>query len=405
MARRITGSIFTVKRQRGEVWYVKVRIPDPQWPGRVKQTKRLLGPAWTERGRPPAGYYTAKLAEQELQAILTDARRGVLPVGVENASAPTGATFAEAVDEWVRHVESEGASPAYVQNCGSVARRYLIERFGADVSVADITTEQVDALRDDLLREGRLSRRTVQRIMIVAHGIFKQAKRKKWIVTNPCEDAKRVKPDAPSGVLNVLSVEEVYELARAADDEQQAALYITAALTGLRMGELRALRWMDVDFGQRAVHVRQNYAHSRVTTPKSGKVRSLPMADQVAVALDGLSKRERFTQPGDLVFPNAYGHFMDDKEIRHGFYGALKRAGLGHKREGEDPFVFHDLRHTFGTLCASSGVPVGDIQHYMGHAHLETTQIYMHFAPKHDAAERLTAAFGGTNAREPEPVL
>jgi site-specific recombinase XerC len=53
----------------------------------------------------------------------------------------------------------------------------------------------------------------------------------------------------------------------------------------------------------------------------------------------------------------------------------------------------NDLSHTFGTLCAASGVPVGDVQHYMGHANLETTTIYMHFAPKADAAQRLTAAF------------
>jgi len=56
--------------------------------------------------------------------------------------------------------------------------------------------------------------------------------------------------------------------------------------------------------------------------------------------------------------------------------------------------VFHDLRHTFGTLCASSGVPVGEIRVYMGHASLSTTEIYMHHAPKHDAAQRLTQAFG-----------
>jgi integrase len=101
---------------------------------------------------------------------------------------------------------------------------------------------------------------------------------------------------------------------------------------------------MDVDFAAPAMHVRENFADRRVTTTKSGKVRSLPLADQVAVALDGLSKREHFKQPGDLVVPNAYGRHLDDKEIRQAFYGALKRASLGHKREGPDPFVFHDAR-------------------------------------------------------------
>jgi integrase len=402
MAARISGHVIKVKRKRGDQFYLRLRLPDPQRPGRTMQTRRLLGPAWTERSKAPDGYYTAKMAQQQLQAVLADARRGTV-TNANGQTASTAPTLDQAVDEWVRHVESEGATAAYVTNCGSVARRYLCKAWGGDVPVAGITTEQIDNLRDELLREGRLTRRTIQRVMVVAHGIFKQAKRKKWIAVNPCDDATRVKPGKPSGVLNVLSVEEVMALARTADDEQQGVLYVTAALTGLRLGELRALRWMDVDFAQRAVHVRQNFAHGQVTTPKSGKVRSLPLADQVAVALDGLSKREHFTQPGDLVFCNAFGRHPDDKEIRLGFYGALKRAGLGHKREGEDPIVFHDLRHTFGTLCASNGIPVGDIQHYMGHAHLETTQIYMHFAPKHDAAEKLTAAFGPVPGL-PEPV-
>jgi integrase len=63
-------------------------------------------------------------------------------------------------------------------------------------------------------------------------------------------------------------------------------------------------------------------------------------------------------------------------------------------------FRFHDLRHTFGTLCAAEGIPVGDIQAYMGHSKVTTTEIYMHSAPKHDAADRLTAAFGGAAVAE-----
>ena len=77
--------------------------------------------------------------------------------------------------------------------------------------------------------------------------------------------------------------------------------------------------------------------------------------------------------------------------------------GAQARRRG--PVVFHDLRHTFGTLCASSGIPVGDIQAYMGHASPSTTEIYMHFAPKHDAAKRLTAAFGETSDRADDVSL
>jgi integrase len=207
--------------------------------------------------------------------VLADARRGMLPEG----GALGVATFTQAVDAWVRHVEREGGSPSYVLNCEGVAKRYLTPEIGADTPVASVTAGQVNALRDKLL-DGPLSARTVKKTMVMLYGIMRNAQRLKWVAANPCVDAGRVKLPKPSGVLNVLSVEEVYALARAADDEEQGALFVTAALTGLRMGELRALRWMDVDFTALAVHVRRSYSHRRLDTPKSGTARSLPMADQ-----------------------------------------------------------------------------------------------------------------------------
>jgi integrase len=397
--RRITGSVFTIKRRRGDQWYVKLRAPDPARPGRVKQTKRLLGPAWKDRGRPPAGYYTRKLAEQELQAMLTDARRGTLAI-----VTGTGRTLRDACNEWFAYLETErGRHPATLKDYRWAVDRYIVPEFGGDTRLADITTEQVDGLRERLLREGNLSRRSVQKIMILLFGICKRAKRRKWIPANPCDDAERVTL-RPSGHFNALTVEEVYAIARAADDTMMAAIIVTAAMTGLRMGELRALRWRDIDFASRTVHVRENFVGGRLGRPKSGKVRSVPLADQVAVELDGLSRREDFTLPGDLVFPSVTGVHVDDKDVRAAFYAALAAAGMAHRREGDDPIVFHDLRHTFGTLCASNGIPVGDIQTYMGHSDVKTTQIYMHHAPKHDAAEKLTAAFAPTAETGSRPV-
>ena len=83
----------------------------------------------------------------------------------------------------------------------------------------------------------------------------------------------------------------------------------------------------------RSVFVRQNWVRRETRHPKSGKVRSVPLIDQAAKALDGLSRREHFVGPSDLVFANDTGSHLDDGDLRTRFYGALKRAGLGHKRE------------------------------------------------------------------------
>jgi Phage integrase family len=73
----------------------------------------------------------------------------------------------------------------------------------------------------------------------------------------------------------------VETLARAAEDDQDAALFRIAAFTDLRLGELRALRWSDVDFGLRLVHVRRNYTRGVEGSPKSGRDRSVPLIDQL----------------------------------------------------------------------------------------------------------------------------
>src|SRR6201994_3146277 len=91
-----TGHVFRVERKRGQCWYAKYRLPDG------RQVQKKLGPAWTERGRPPVGYFTKRTAEVWLCDVLDDARRGRLPAQVR-----TGVTFAEAAAEWLRFVEHD----------------------------------------------------------------------------------------------------------------------------------------------------------------------------------------------------------------------------------------------------------------------------------------------------------
>lgn len=91
-----------------------------------------------------------------------------------------------------------------------------------------------------------------------------------------------------TGDLEVFSPAEVMALVRAAASEQDGAIYLTAAFTGLRRGELIALRWRDVDFAGSVVRVRASYAAGGLTSPKSGKIRSVPMAPAVASTLAAL---------------------------------------------------------------------------------------------------------------------
>jgi integrase len=174
----------------------------------------------------------------------------------------------------------------------------------------------------------------------------------------------------------------VEALARACEVNQDGALFRVAAFSGLRLGELRALRWSDVDFEKRLVHVRRNFMHGAEGDPKSGRARSVPLIDQAAKALDGLSRRKRFTKTGDLVFVDELGDHVDDWRLRRRFHAALEEAGLPKLR-------LHDLRHTFGTLAVQA-FPLSDVKAYMGHADIATTMLYVHHVPQIDAADKLS---------------
>jgi integrase len=137
-------------------------------------------------------------------------------------------------------------------------------------------------------------------------------------------------------------------------------------------------------------------------TPKSGKERSVPMVEAVAVELARLGQRAEFTADDDLVFAAWDGDVRDHMDVRARFYAALRAAGLGRLRDvpSAERFRFHDLRHTFGTLAIKTA-DLREVQEWMGHAHVGTTMIYLHYAPKRDAAARLGQAFAVT---EPESV-
>jgi integrase len=349
--------------------------------------QKRLGPRWSERGRPPAGHYTDRTADEALQELLADARRGTLA----GAEPRAGKTFEDACAEHERYCRDDKQLAASTQSDYRNVRRALMTEFGKTTPLERITTERIETYRERLLADGELSRRTVQKMLVILHGILKRAKRRKWITTNAAEDVERCRSGAPATSTCSTRPRSLQSRARRSN-EHIAAVLTVAAFSGLRLGELRALRWGHIDFATRNIFVKRNLpSHGDEKEPKGHRIRSVPLIDQAAVVLDLLSRREHFIGPDDRVFCSATGGPFDDGEVRDEFYAALERAELGQLREKDDPIVFHDLRHTFGTLGAAIW-PLHDLQGYMGHADIQTTMIYVHHVPKVTAAEELSRA-------------
>jgi integrase len=178
----------------------------------------------------------------------------------------------------------------------------------------------------------------------------------------------------------VLAAAEVVIVANAAEPLVGQVVQ-TAAFTGLRTGELLALRWRHISFPDRILHVQESIVRGQEGSPKSHFRRAVPLSDQAVRAIDAASRREDFISPDDYVF-TVTGEPLSEVWLRDNFYAARnatlpgKRPSMGHKRHagGGGAMVFHDLRHTFGTLAAGNGVELVRLQRWMGHADIQTTE-------------------------------
>jgi integrase len=298
--------------------------------------------------------------------VLDQARAGTLPGLVR-----TGMTFAEAAEQYLTWLEVDRErKPSTLRDYRSILRTHLLPAFG-DIVIEDLTPAQIEHWRLEL--DPALANRTKIKILTLLFGILERARKTHGLPTNPARDIEKPTQRRRAGI-DVFSVEEIMALVRAAETEQDATIVLVAALTGLRRGELVALRWRDVDFPGQAIRVVASYTDGVLTTPKSGKVRSVPMAPEVASALAPLASRGEWTGDDDLVFVGVAGSHLDASALYRRYKLALQRAGLRDLR-------VHDIRHTFGTRAITKA-SILQVKEWMGHADVDTTMQYLHYAPR-----------------------
>jgi len=162
----------------------------------------------------------------------------------------------------------------------------------------------------------------------------------------------------------------------------------------MRLGEVAALQWGDVDFSGKFFTVRRNFVEGKIIPfTKTKKLRRIDLSDTLLNALQELKRRRReeWLEKGsneipEWVFCNQHGNPADMQNVknRH-FYKCLEKAGLRRIR-------FHDLRHTFASLLIQDGQPLAYIKDQLGHSSIKlTVDIYGHLEPgaNREAVNRL----------------
>jgi integrase len=395
MARRSygTGSLLI---RRGS-WY-------GQWHAGGRQVMRKLGEIRQPGSREGL---TKSQAERELRRRME--QEAVL------VAAHDRRTLEEAGRAYLHHLEHVlERKPSTVQDYRIMLDRHLVPFFGAR-PVEHIEPDRVAAYMAAKRRMG-LATKTVLNHVNFLHGVFAFAAKRGWVTANPVASVDRPRQPGANPDIRFLDLEEVEALLRAVPDDDlgptERTLYLTAGMTGLRQGELIALRWRDVDWPASRLRVRQNRVRGRYGTPKSRRAsRAVPLADRVAAELERHFQRSVFQDDDDLVFAHpSTGGPLDPSKVLTRFKGALERAAVR-------PVRFHDLRHTFGTRAAAAGVPLRTLQEWMGHRDYKTTLVYADYQPDdRREAELVERAFAAStnsstnlseteaNSEQPKPL-
>jgi integrase len=176
-----------------------------------------------------------------------------------------------------------------------------------------------------------------------------------------------------------LSFEETERFLRAAAPEWRAFL-VTALKTGLRVGELLALRWEDLDLVAGRIVVRRTLWHDQEGTPKGGRNREVPLSDEAVATLQAHRHLK-----GPYVFCERDGKRLNHNRVKDVVPRTCARAGLAKR------LTTHDLRHTFASHLVMRGVALKAVQELLGHATIDMTMRYAHLSPdvKRDAVQVL----------------
>lgn len=372
----------------------------------------VKGSTWTyqfavmENGRrrhvTKGGFRTKREAEQALAAAIT--ARSTDGPRVE----PSKLTLTAYVrDEWLPALR--GLKPSTRRGYSDLAEAYVLPHLG-ETRLRDLTAGDIARLYDRLRVSGRrrgpggLSESSLHHVHVCLSKMLGDAVEAGLLDRSPVTRLPRLaRPKATKPEMTCWTGDELRRFLDSARDDRLHALYGLTAATGLRRGEVVALRWGDVDLeaGQLAVRrsrVAVGYAVEE-GTPKSSRARTVAL-DPGTVAMLRTHRRRQLEDrlawgagsfDGDLVFTREDGSPLHPQTVAWHFGKQVRRAGVPHAR-------FHDLRHTHATLGLAAGVPPKVMQERLGHSSIQITlDLYSHVVPgmQEDAAAKIGAMVWG----------
>ncbi|MCW2279235.1 tyrosine-type recombinase/integrase [Heliophilum fasciatum] len=345
-----------------------------------------------DNGKPKYARKTFKREEDALHwrdRALVEQRQGVFTV-------PSTVTFGEWLDIWLTRYVRPHVRPKTWESYEYIARLHLKPTLGS-VKVQALQTAQLQQLLNQRHQSG-LSSRTVELIQITARASLKQAIHEGLVSRNAAEHLR--KPKKVAKEIRVMTVEEMRELLTVADDDRMGTAFHLLLGTGLRVGELLALTWADVDLDKSVIRVNKavalvknadyandataNKTHVITQAPKTKNgQRNIPITDDLVRHLrrwQVFQHKERLAagaayEGSGLIVTTRLGHMVSQRNLATKFHRLLAKAEL-------PKMNLHALRHTYATRLLEIGVHPKVVQELMGHGSVRITlDTYSHVLP------------------------
>lgn len=361
--------------KKGERYYLKYYVDG-------KQRWKVAGPR-------------KKDAERMLNDIVSSIQAG-------SYREPKKITFAQFAAKWLEDYASVAVKHSTFITYECLLRRHLCPLLG-DYELTGITPELVQSLVSRMGRERGLSPKTIRNVLAPLREMFNHAVRWGYLKENPALYVE--KPRVPDREMDFLTKDEIRTFLENVP-ARRYALFLTAILTGVRRGELLAMKWANLDWGRKQYYVKESLYRATFVEPKSrNSKRAIDLPDtlvevlrhhQVAQHAQRLKTGPQYNDLG-LIFCGEEGKPLDpDNLVKRDLERALRDAGIRRIR-------FHDLRHTYAALLVAQGENPKYIQNQLGHASIQTTlDRYGHLMPEthQEAARRLEEALFGRSSRK-----
>lgn len=372
-------------RKRGNKEGSIHKRPNGSWRAQISVNGGRLG--FTTKTRAEAQAWLMEMGSQAERGLTLKAAR---------------VTLDEFLADWLKTAKTRLTFESW-RSYNQLVKDYIAPVLGS-VKLRELTPLLIQRLYNSQLDKG-IGERTVQKTHAILRASLNSAKKMGVMTHNPANAASP--PKTKTKEMQILNEDQIRRLLQAAKLETDGsyALHYLAIVTGMRQGELLALRWSEVDLAKGSLQVK--YSLKRVPgeglqprqpkTPSS--VRAIKIGTETCQVLSAHASAiaERQLKAGDdwrdlgYVFPAKNGMAIEPAEAYRGLHKLLKKAGLPKIR-------FHDLRHTAASLMLNNGVDVLIASKRLGHAKPSITlDFYGHLLPniQNQVADLLEAVVKG----------